>query len=183
MTKIHLRKFVIVSKKGLYIKALFLLAALMITSQLNANSSDTIKQFLNQSFDHQMPKPKRLWIDKEKQAFIKTKFNPSQIKLSYRYWRDDKKTVWILDEVGKERNITTGIVIENNAIRKVQVLVYRESRGGQVQNNRFTDQYNQKNSQANFIKEIDSISGATLSVNALNKQVKLALWLNKNLNK
>jgi hypothetical protein len=137
-----------------------------------------IKDFLSANFG-EVPKPQRLWIDKAKQAEIKKQFNPSQIKLSYRYWKTNNTTLWILDEIGKERNITTGTVIENNAIKKVQVLAYRESRGGQVQNPRFTQQYYQKNTQSNLIKEIDSISGATLSVNALNKQVKLALWLNQ----
>lgn len=137
-----------------------------------------IKDFLSANFE-EVPKPQRLWIDKAKQAEIKKQFNPSQIKLSYRYWKTNNTTLWILDEIGKERNITTGTVIENNAIKKVQVLAYRESRGGQVQNPRFTQQYYQKNTQSNLIKEIDSISGATLSVNALNKQVKLALWLNQ----
>jgi hypothetical protein len=143
-------------------------------------ASTEIKDFLKANFE-EVPKPQRLWIDKEKQIEIKKRFNPSQIKLSYRYWKVKNKTVWILDEIGKERNITTGIMIENNTIKKVQVLTYRESRGGQVQNKRFTQQYYQKNSQSNLIKEIDSISGATLSVNALNKQVKLALWLNQHI--
>ena len=149
--------------------------SLVVSSVCYANTE--IKDFLKANFE-EVPKPQRLWIDKTKQAEIKKQFNPSQIKLSYRYWKNKDKTVWILDEIGKERNITTGIVIENQTIQKVQVLVYRESRGGQVKNPRFTQQYYQKNSQSNLIKEIDSISGATLSVNALNKQVKLALWLN-----
>lgn len=141
-------------------------------------AENEIKNFLSQQFENQIPKPNRIWIDKAKQAQIKKQFNPSQIKLSYRYWQNDSFTVWILDEIGKEQNITTAIVIEDNKIKKVEVLIYRESRGGQVQNQRFTQQYYQKDSQYNLIKDIDSISGATLSVNALNKQVKLALWLN-----
>ena len=136
-------------------------------------------EFLNQIFINEIPKPKRIWIGKEKKALIKSAINPSQIKLSYRYWQDGNLTVWILDEIGKDRNITTGIVIENQSIKQVKVIVFRESRGGQVQNKRFTQQYYLKHSQSNLIKEIDSISGATLSVNALNKQVKLALWLDQ----
>ena len=130
---------------------------------------------------HWRPTPSNKY--KETQQLIKTQFNPSQIKLSYRYWQNDETTVWILDELGKERDITTAIVIKNDKIAKVQVLIYRESRGGQVQNNRFTQQYNNKTSTNNFTKEIDSISGATLSVNALNKQVRMALWLNQSISK
>lgn len=147
----------------------------------NCFAQNNIKDFLSSQFDNKTPAPQRLWINKQKQTIIKKQFNPSQTKLSYRYWENNNTCVWILDEIGKEQNITTGIVIQNNAVKSVEVLVYRESRGGQVKNKRFTNQYNQKNSQSNLIKEIDSISGATLSVNALNKQVKLALWLNQQL--
>lgn len=151
--------------------------------QLFAGENNEIKDFLNQVFQNDIPKPQRLWINKNKQQIIKQQFNPNKIKLNYRYWQQGETSVWILDEIGKERDITTGIVIRSNKIVKVQVLVYRESRGGQVQNKRFTQQYNNKSSDNNFTKEIDSITGATLSVNALNKQVKLALWLNSNSNK
>lgn len=153
------------------------IALLFLSSFCYANTK--IQDFLSNQFEQTIPKPQRLWINKQKQNEISSQINPNQIKLSYRYWHNNNKTVWILDEIGKERDITTGIVIENNTIQNVEVLVYRESRGGQVQNSRFTQQYYQKNSQSNLTKEIDSISGATLSVNALNKQVNLALMLNK----
>lgn len=157
-------------------------ATFMVLSLVHSTglANTEIKEFLSEQFDKNTPKPERLWIDKEKQLIIKKQFNPSKIKLSYRYWQKDNLTVWILDELGKERDITTGIVVENGFIKKVAVLVYRESRGGQVQNSKFTQQYYQKNTASNFTKEIDSISGATLSVNALNKQVSLALWLDLN---
>jgi hypothetical protein len=157
-----------------------LLLLLVFQQQLFANDVSETKQFLNQIFHNEIPNPQRFWVNKDNQAKIKQLFNPSQIKLSYRYWQKDITTVWILDEIGKERDITTGIVITDNKVDKVEVLVYRESRGGQVQNSRFTQQYQNTSSDTNFIKEIDSISGATLSVNALNKQVQLALWLTQN---
>ena len=59
----------------------------------------------------------------------------------------------------------------------MEVITYRESRGGAVKSERFVSQYLAKDKNSNLTKEIDSISGATLSVNALNKQVKLALFL------
>jgi len=164
-------------------KLLILILLLVFQQQLSANDKNSTKEFLNETFNNDIPKVNRFWVNKNNQKTIKQLFNPSQIKLSYRYWQKDDTSAWILDEIGKERDITTGIVISSDKIVKVQVLVYRESRGGQVQNKRFTQQYNNMSSNNNFIKEIDTISGATLSVNALNKQVKLALWLNHNKNK
>lgn len=164
-------------------KLLILTLLLVFQQQLSANDKNIIKDFLDQTFNNETPKPKRFWANKETQQLIKTQFNPSQIKLSYRYWQKAETSVWILDEIGKERDITTAIVINKDKIVKVEVLIYRESRGGQVQNSRFTQQYNNKTSTNNFTKEIDSISGATLSVYALNKQVRMALWLNQSLSK
>jgi uncharacterized protein with FMN-binding domain len=86
--------------------------------------------------------------------------------------------VWVLDEIGKERDITTGVVLKNNQVADVEVIVYRESKGGEVQIPWFTDQFQGAQSQNNWQKDIDSISGATLSVNALKKQVTIALALN-----
>jgi len=157
---------------------LFICIFVFIINPAHADKTVPIKNFLNTHFENNTPKPQRIWINKDKQKEIKSKINPNKIKLSYRYWNKNGNTVFILDEIGKERDITTGILIKNNTIKTVEVLVYRESRGGQVQNPRFTQQYYQKNQQSNLAKEIDSISGATLSVNALNKQVKLALLLN-----
>jgi len=157
---------------------LFICIFVFIINPAHADKTVPIKNFLNTHFENNTPKPQRIWINKDKQKEIKSKINPNKIKLSYRYWNNNENTVFILDEIGKERDITTGILIKNNTIKTVEVLVYRESRGGQVQNPRFTQQYYQKNQQSNLAKEIDSISGATLSVNALNKQVKLALLLN-----
>ena len=162
------------------IKILIMLGLLHCVYSSVAQTDSAVKDFLAAEWS-QPPKPQRLWIDENKKQFIEKSINPSQIKLSYRYWKDDEKTLWILDEIGKERDITTGIIIENHKVKKVEILVYRESRGGQVQNPQFTQQYKSKDLQSNFTKEIDSISGATLSVRAVNKQVELALWLDSQL--
>ena len=154
-------------------KFIVLSFALLLPPQIFASDS---KDFLANYFES-IPKPERIWIDKDKKKQIISKFNPSQIKLSYRYWQKDGMTIWILDEIGKERNITTAVVIEYGLVKSVDVITYRESRGGAIQSKRFTTQYQQKSKTSHFEKEIDSISGATLSVNAVNKQVHLALYL------
>ncbi len=142
--------------------------------------ADDKRDFISKIFSSP-PKPQRFWVDKSHSNFIKKHFNPSQVKLSYRYWQKNGKIVWILDEIGKERNITSGIVIAKNKVDYIEVITYRESRGGQVQSQRFRSQYVQKDANSNLAKEIDSISGATLSVNAINKQIRLALWLSSQL--
>jgi len=59
----------------------------------------------------------------------------------------------------------------------MQVLAYRESRGGEVQQDFFTKQFKEARLTENdkLNKKIDGITGATLSVWALQKMARLAL--------
>ncbi|MEL0215611.1 MAG: FMN-binding protein [Burkholderiaceae bacterium] len=96
-----------------------------------------------------------------------------------KYWTDGKKTVWILEEVGKARPITTGYVVENKQIKKVRVLIFRETHGYEVRHPIYTSQFEGATleSMTKLDRDIDGISGATLSHWALEKMAKLALYL------
>ena len=99
--------------------------------------------------------------------------------LRVRYWHRDRRTAWILDEIGKERPITVGIVVEDDAASMVRVLEFRESRGWEVRYHFFTDQFNDVRLDRGdeLDRQIDGITGATLSVNAVTRAVRLALFL------
>lgn len=58
----------------------------------------------------------------------------------------------------------------DGAIRNVTILVYRENYGGEIASKRFLRQYVGKKAGENmeYSKDIDGISGATLSVRSLN---------------
>ncbi len=140
-----------------------------------------IAQFLDQQFKQQTPKPARIWVTADiKPAISKILSRPSN-QLNYRYWQAQDKTIWLLDELGKERDITTAVVVKNKQIAAIKVIVYRESRGGEVEVPWFTDQFVGVDSSSNWQRNIDSISGATLSVNAMKKQAELALFLSEQL--
>lgn len=96
-----------------------------------------------------------------------------------RYWGEKHRTAWILEEIGKERPITVGLVIDNGRLETVKVLVFRESRGWEVRYPFFTDQFNgaRLTNEHGLDRSIDGISGATLSVRALKKLARLALFL------
>jgi uncharacterized protein with FMN-binding domain len=96
-----------------------------------------------------------------------------------RYWHQGSRTAWILEEIGKVKPITTGFVVEDGKISQVQVLIYRESHGWEVKHPFFTDQFigAQLAENLKLDRRIDSIAGATLSVNALRKMGQLALYL------
>jgi len=96
-----------------------------------------------------------------------------------RYWSRDERTAWILEEIGKTEPITTGIVVDKGAIARISVLIYRESRGWEVRYPFFTDQFKGAtlNSTHELDRNIDGISGATLSVRALTRLARVALLL------
>ena len=149
--------------------------------------------FINQVFDNNPPKPNVLWLDKELKLQITEILDHKYKGLRIRYWSitsslektATNRTAWILEEVGKEKPITTGIVINNEKIELVKILVFRESRGWEVRHDFFTNQFKQISLKPDhqLDKSIDNISGATLSVRAINKLARIALLLDKEVHK
>jgi len=86
----------------------------------------------------------------------------------------------VAEEIGKSRPITFLVGTDpDRRVRGVEVLAYRESRGGEVRRERFLRQYRSK-SAADPIRtgrDILNVAGATLSVNAMNRGVKRALLI------
>ncbi len=84
------------------------------------------------------------------------------------------------EEIGKYRPITFMVGIDSSfAVSGVVILVYREDRGGKIRTPRFLRQYRDKtvSDAIRTHRDIVNISGATLSVRAMNKGVKKALSL------
>ncbi|MFT7558872.1 MAG: hypothetical protein ACI93R_000775 [Flavobacteriales bacterium] len=129
-------------------------------------------------------KSKVLWLNAELKARILKQFSYRINKLRVRYWRNDYASAWLLEEVGKEQPITFGVVIEDEKIHSIEVLRYRESRGGEIQHAFFQKQFlgaqlNQSKKTPRLSQSIDGITGATLSVNAMKKIAKVALYLDR----
>lgn len=137
--------------------------------------------FISETFNGNNPNAQVVQLTDDLRKQIETILQHKHKGQRIRFWQQDKKTAWILNETGKKKPITTGIVIENNRISKIKVLVFRESRGWEVKHDFFTQQFNQASLTENnkLDRNIDGISGATLSVRALTKQAKIALLLHK----
>lgn len=135
--------------------------------------------FINKAFDGSPPKAEILWLDKDLKAQIAEILDHKYKGLRVRYWRQEGRTAWILEEIGKEKPITTGIIIDDRQIELVKVLIFRESRGWEVRHDFFTEQFKQaKLAEDNRLDtHIDNISGATLSVRAVRKLAQIALLL------
>lgn len=96
-----------------------------------------------------------------------------------RYWYTADTTAWVFDEIGKEMPITLGVAVRNGQISLLKILVYREERGGEVHQPFFTRQFLQArlDEQLRLTNLIDGITGATLSVQAVTRIARLALFL------
>jgi len=135
--------------------------------------------FIDQVFDNKPPKAEVLWLDKALKEKIAAILDHNYSGLRVRYWRQDNKSAWILDEIGKEKPITAGIVIIDGKIELLKILAFRESRGWEVRHDFFTNQFTHARltDDQQLDKNIDNISGATLSVRAVSKLARIALLL------
>jgi len=140
--------------------------------------------FIAEVFADKPPKAEVIWPDKQLKAQMKDILGHDYKGLRIRYWKQDKRTAWILDETGKDKPITTGFVINDGRIERVRVLIFRESRGWEVRHAFFTDQFDNAslNKDTQLDRHIDNISGATLSVRAVTKLSRVALLLDKAVN-
>ena len=95
-----------------------------------------------------------------------------------RYWKQGSRCVWILEEIGKTKPITTGFLVENGRIKSVEILIYRESHGWEVSKPFFTKQFSNASLQSGdqLSTDIRNVAGATLSVRAVTKLARLALY-------
>jgi hypothetical protein len=164
-----------------------LLFCLLLAIASAAAAEDVYQQpdaFLAETFG-EVPRPQVLWITPERKPKVREILGHDLNSLRVRYWRDGERTAWILEEIGKERPITTGYVVNQGRIERVKVLIYRESRGFEVRHPFFTDQFRGAElTEANRLsKSIDSISGATLSVGALKRLAALALYFHDEVTK
>ena len=163
-----------------FVKTLFILTVFF---SFNASSEEVFlskEDFLKIAFDEDVPRRKGLRFKNEVQEIAQKIMGSNYKKLRMKYWRQDQKTAWILERIGKVELITAGFIVENCRISSVHVLIYRETHGWEVKYPSFRDQFVGINMLEGFKldKRIDGISGATLSVNSMQKMTRLALAMN-----
>ena len=136
------------------------------------------EEFVRAAFGGSAPPAQLLWLTTPVAAETERILGHPPAQRRIRYWQQGARSAWVLEEIGKEELITTGIVVDRGRIAQVAVLAYRESRGGEVRYPRFTGQFHGAALTAGheLDRPIDGISGATLSVWALTKMARLALY-------
>ncbi len=140
------------------------------------------QDFLQQTFlPKNVPKSKVIWLSGALADEAREILGHRYKKARVRYWKSVQRSAWILDEIGKEKPITVGVVVKGQQIERLQVLVFRENRGWEVRHSFFTDQFKGRvlSVENRLNQGVDNISGATLSVRAVSKLARLALLLDK----
>jgi hypothetical protein len=135
--------------------------------------------YISSAFPAGSPAPRMLWISGELRDAVERLLGHRFAALRVRYWHEGAKSVWILDEIGKELPITIGVTVNDGAIENVRVLEFRESRGWEVRYPFFTDQFvdARLETDGHLDRRIDGITGATLSVAAVTRIARVALLL------
>ncbi len=142
--------------------------------------------FLAASFAPAQGQMESLWLTDEIRDSAKQILNHVYPGLRIRYWyareAGSLRTAWIINEIGKTRPITIGISIVDGHIERVRILEFRESRGGEVRMDFFTRQFvglSLHSPEHQLSDTIDGITGATLSVKAVKKATRFALYLHQ----
>ena len=155
---------------------------LILLSPVLAHSSDatqtyqTPEQYLANVFGEPPPSA-TLWLTGELGEAVADTLGHKPRRIRERYWARDNRSVWILEEIGKERPITMAFLVDNGQLADASVLIYRESRGWEIRLPRFTRQFDGAtlNEHGELDRDIDGITGATLSVRAMERVARLAL--------
>ena len=160
-------------------KLLLMIMLLMVAFSVSARGVyQTDDAFLSETFDGNVPKSSVIWVKGDLRKTVADILSHKYSGMRIRYWQQNERSAWILNEIGKEQPITFGVVIDAGKVAHVKVLAFRESRGWEIRYPAFTRQF----SNAALVgleldRHIDGVSGATLSVWAMTAVTRLALYL------
>ena len=137
------------------------------------------KNFINKLAESNSLSKERVILKKEQLSKIQVPMGNKYKKRIFSYWRADNKTIWILNSIGKYKPITASFVVESCKIKSSHVLIYREQIGYEIKYQSFLAQFNNVkiNNDYRLTRNIDNISGATLSVNSMDRMARTALIL------
>lgn len=143
------------------------------------------RDFIKEVFVGVSPLSHTLWVTHSRRQTVEDILGERPRSLRVRFWEYGSRSAWILDATGKDHPITAGIVVNKGKIERVKILVFRESRGWEVRHAFFTDQFIDAKITKELVltKDIDGISGATLSVHAVTAMARLALYYANEINK
>ena len=162
-----------------FILSFAMLLTLIVFTSSYAETYKTNEAFIKEIFTEKVPSPQHVWLRNNLKKKVSTILDHPYGKLRIKYWMSGNKSAWVLEEIGKEKPITVGIVVVDGKIATMEILAFHESRGWEVKYPFFLKQFIQASLKDNnqLDKNIDGITGATLSVRAVTKLSRIALLL------
>ena len=159
--------------------AVSLIMALACTQVQAGGTYLTLNDFKADVFADNGGEKKALWLTKPRKEEALRVLGDSLNQARIRFHSDGETHLWVLSEIGKEKPITFGVVTHKGAIDRVEVMVFRESRGDEIRLPQYTAQYQGQRltDDGELSSSVDGISGATYSVRSMKKVAKLALLL------
>jgi hypothetical protein len=159
-----------------------LLGPLLGLAALRANADELVmapERFLSHAFRDEAPSEQAIWLDAPLQSRLRPILRHAYPQARLRYWRAGRRSAWILEETGKEFPVTAGFVVDGGRIERANLLIYRESRGGEIRFPSFLNQFAGQHLDGSdqLAPDVDGISGATLSVDAMRRMARAALAL------
>ena len=168
--------YIIIMKKYLYL----LIFLIIINSNNGFFKLELAEENFLKKIESSSPlTKKRLILKKEQLAKIQIPMGHKYKKRIFKYWTSDSQTIWILNSIGKYKPITAAFIVQSCKIKSAHVLIYREQHGYEIKYSAFLSQFSQIgiNNDSKLNKNIDNISGATLSVNSMDRMARTALIL------
>ncbi|WP_421710704.1 FMN-binding protein [Alcanivorax sp.] len=137
--------------------------------------------FLQQVFADKEPQPGLLSLRGELRERVTKVLGHPYRGMRLRYWHSDEISAWLIDEKSKDMPMTVGVAVGPGGIVDLEILVYREPRGGEVHEAFFRRQYRGMtlNDDDTLSGDVDGITGATLSVDATIRVAAMALVLHQ----
>ena len=165
----------------------FFVSVLLAGTQVQAGGVYvTLADLTAEVFVDAQANKKALWLTKPRKEEAMRVLGDNLNQARIRYHSDGEKNLWVLSEIGKDKPITFGVLTQAGVIERVEVMVFRESRGDEIRLPQYTAQYHgqQLTLDGALSASVDGISGATYSVRSMKKVAKLALlldrWANEN---
>ena len=160
-------------------RTLCILGLVLVATGMRAATPSPAETFIAAAFDGAPPAPTVLWYDPPRRAIASAILGHAPTTARIRVWRSGTRTALVLDEIAHTQPITAGFVVGAGRIEQARVLIYRESRGGTVQRAEWLAQLIGRGLDAEhrLDGEVDGLTGATLSVAAMTRMARLALYL------
>lgn len=160
----------------------FVVSALLACTKILAGGAYvTLADLTAEVFTDAQANKKALWLTKSRKEEALRVLGDNLNQARIRYHSNGQKNLWVLSEIGKEKPITFGVVTQQGVIERVEVMVFRESRGDEIRLPQYTAQYQGQSltPEGDLSASVDGISGATYSVRSMKKVAKLALLLDR----